>query len=85
MGLSPQATEQRSALDDIRTLKEKLAEALPASEVPAWLGSPNETLNGARPLDVFFSLGLDAVMPAVLVCQKPTDSLWQKAAHAVVA
>ncbi len=84
MGLSRQATEQRSALDDIRKLKVMLAEALPPSEVPAWLGTPNETLNGARPLDVFFSLGLDAVMPAVLACQTSADRLWQIAAHAAV-
>jgi len=57
--------QERSALDDIRTLMAMLSSAMPQSDVSAWMRTPHQALKGARPVDVFFMHGLDAVLPAV--------------------
>ena len=51
--------------DKIREFKALVVEALPPSEASAWLASPQSTLGGATPADVFFSQGLDATLPAI--------------------
>jgi hypothetical protein len=73
MGVSWQTPTavQTSALDEIRSLKALLATAMSLSDASTWLRTPNGALKGARPLDVFFDEGLDAVMPAVLAYQTP--------------
>lgn len=60
-----QQVQERSALDDIRALMAMLSSTMPQSRVSAWMRTPHEALQGARPADVFFSHGFDAVLPAV--------------------
>jgi hypothetical protein len=56
--------------DKIRELKALVVEALPPSEASTWLASPQSTLGGATPADVFFSQGLDATLPAIRDLQR---------------
>jgi hypothetical protein len=52
-------------LEDLDEFKSLLDAAFRPSEAMSWVARPNETLGGARPIDVFFKDGLDAVRRAI--------------------
>ena len=53
-------------LADLDEFKALLDVAFRPSEAMSWITRPHDALGGARPIDVFFEDGLDAVKPAIL-------------------
>jgi|GEM_PF-4738915 len=49
--------------DELRAL---LAETFSSTEASRWLIHPQPLLDGARPVDVFFERGLEALRPVIL-------------------
>jgi uncharacterized protein (DUF2384 family) len=58
-------------LDEVHAFKSLLAVALPDTDTNEWLKVRNPVLGDRRPIDVFLTEGLDAVLPAVLA--QPVD------------
>jgi uncharacterized protein (DUF2384 family) len=58
-------------LEDLEEFKSLLDAAFRPSEAMSWINRPHETLGGARPIDVFFNEGLDAVKPAIRQSSNP--------------
>ena len=60
------ASRSVNPLEDLDEFKALLDVAFRPSEAMAWITRPHDALDGARPIDVFFKDGLDAVKPAIL-------------------